>query len=92
MRATVHMDPIVTDDERVSALRAQVLDAVKTINSNFNIHDFRFVEGVTHTNLIFDISAPFEVKMSDAEIEDAVSVAIKGISENYFAVITIDRQ
>ena len=92
VRATVHMDPIVTDDERITALRAEVLEAVRGIDESFGIHDFRFVEGKTHTNLIFDISAPFEVKMSDAEIEDAVSVAIKGINENYFAVITIDRQ
>lgn len=92
VRATVHMDPIVTDDERVNALRAQVLAAVRGINDSFSIHDFRFVEGKTHTNLIFDICAPFEVKMTDAEIENAVAVAIKSINENYFAVITIDRQ
>ena len=92
VRATVHMDPIVTDDERVSALREQVLVAVRKVNESFSIHDFRFVEGTTHTNLIFDISAPFEVKMTDDEITDAVSQAIHGINENYFAVITIDRQ
>ena len=92
VRATVHMDPIVTDDERVNALRAEVLTAVQGIDESFSIHDFRFVEGKTHTNLIFDICAPFEVKMSNSEIEDAVGVAIKGINENYFAVITIDRQ
>ncbi len=92
VRATVHMDPIVTDDERVSELRERVLLAVRGINDAFSIHDFRFVEGTTHTNLIFDISAPFEVKMTDNEITDAVSRAISGINENYFAVITIDRQ
>ena len=92
VRATVHMDPIVTDDERVNALRAEVLQSVRGIDSAVSIHDFRFVEGKTYTNLIFDICAPFELKMSDAEIEAAVGVAIKGINENYFAVITIDRQ
>ena len=92
VRATVHMDPIVTDDERVNALRAEVLAAVRGIDETFSIHDFRFVEGKTHTNLIFDISAPFEVKLTDAEIENAVGNAVKSINENYFAVITIDRQ
>ena len=92
VRATVHMDPIVTDDERVNALRAEVLAAVRGIDETFSIHDFRFVEGKTHTNLIFDVSAPFEVKLTDAEIENAVGNAVKSINENYFAVITIDRQ
>ncbi len=92
VRATVHMDPIVTDDVRVNALRAEVLEAVKQTNEALNIHDFRFVEGRTHSNLIFDISAPFELKMSDAEIKRGVSDLISRIDPNYFTVITIDRQ
>ena len=91
VRATIHMDPIVTDDERVNALRALVLDAVQQIDGTLNIHDFRFVEGRTHSNLIFDVSAPFEVKMSDEELKRSVSDAISRIDPNYFAVITIDR-
>ena len=92
IRATIHMDPIVTDDERVNALRARVLESVKEINSALNIHDFRFVEGRTHTNLIFDVSAPFELKMTDDELKRCISDAISRIAPNYFAVITIDRQ
>ena len=91
VRATIHMDPIVTDDERVNALRALVLDAVQQIDGTLNIHDFRFVEGRTHSNLIFDVSAPFEVKMSDEELKRSVSDAISRIDPNYLAVITIDR-
>ena len=92
VRATIHMDPIVTDDDRVNALRVRVLEAVKSINYALNIHDFRFVEGRTHTNIIFDVSAPFELKMSDDELKRCVSDAISRIDPNYFAVITIDRQ
>ena len=92
VRATIHMDPIVTDDERVNALRARVLESVKEINGALNIHDFRFVEGRTHTNLIFDVSAPFELKMTDDELKRCISDAISRIDPNYFAVITIDRQ
>ena len=92
VRATIHMDPIVTDDERVNALRAQVLATVREIDNTLCIHDFRFVEGRTHTNLIFDVSAPFELKMSDDELKRCVSNAISRIDPNYFAVITIDRQ
>ena len=88
---TIHMDPIVTDDKRVCELREQVLALVREIDQRLNIHDFRFVEGRTHSNLIFDVSAPFEVKMSDEELKRSVSDAISRIDPNYFAVITIDR-
>ncbi len=92
VRATIHMDPIVTDDERISELRSLTLEAVKSIDSRMSIHDFRFVEGVTHSNLIFDITTPFEVKMRDVELEDAVNEKIKEINKDFCCVITVDRQ
>lgn len=92
VRATIHMDPIVTDDQRISELRALVRDAVKSIDTRLDIHDFRFVEGITHSNMIFDITAPFEIKTSDDELITAVQQRISQINETFFAVITIDRQ
>ena len=92
VRATIHMDPIVTNDERVNELKTIVLAAVKGIDQRLSIHDFRFVEGATHTNLIFDVTVPFEVKMKDEEIVDAVELSAKNIDPSYFTVITIDRQ
>ena len=92
VRATVHMDPIVTDDERVSELRERVLFAMKELDERFGIHDFRFVEGDTHTNLIFDLTVPFEVRESDREIKERVSLKVSEIGANYFAVVTVDRE
>ncbi len=92
VRATIHMDPIVTNDERISELRSLTLEAVKQIDSRLSIHDFRFVEGVTHSNLIFDINAPFEVKLSDTQLTDSVSNKISELNSSFFCVITVDRQ
>ena len=92
VRATVHMDPVVTDDERVSELRALTLELVKEIDTRFNIHDFRFVEGITHSNMIFDVTVPFEVKMSDRELCDKIEAGLIKINPTYCAVITVDRQ
>ena len=92
VRATVHMDPVVTDDEKVSALRVKVLAVVREIDERFGIHDFRFVEGTTHTNLIFDVTVPFEIKDSDTEIKEKVSSKISELDPNYFTVLTVDRE
>ena len=92
VRATVHMDPIVTDDERVNALREQTAETVRRIDERLTIHDFRFVEGPTHTNLIFDVCAPFELTLKDDALRARVEEEIKTIDPAYFTVITIDRQ
>lgn len=92
VRATIHMDPIVTNDEKVLELKALVTEAVKRVDSRLSIHDFRFVEGITHSNLIFDITTPFEVKLSDREVIDAVDANVKEIDKSFCTVITVDRQ
>ncbi|MBR2354160.1 MAG: cation transporter [Clostridia bacterium] len=92
VRATVHMDPIVTDDERVTALREATALAVRRIDERLTIHDFRFVEGPTHTNLIFDVCAPFELSVKDDDLKRRIASEIAMMNPNYFAVITVDRQ
>ena len=91
IEATIHLDPIVTDDERVVAMRAEVLAAVHAVDERLRIHDFRYVEGKTHTNLIFDIEAPFEIKESDEELRRAVADRVSRINPNYFIVAKVDR-
>jgi hypothetical protein len=86
------MDPIVTDDERVNELRSRVLALVKSIDERLGIHDFRFVEGHTHSNLIFDVTVPFEMKTGNEEIKREVSSRISELDPNFFAVITVDRE
>ena len=90
IEATIHMDPIVTDDEQVTALRQKTAEAVQKIHPSMQIHDFRFVAGATHTNLIFDVVVPFEVKMSEAEIKSAVAEKVKEIDPTYCVVLNID--
>lgn len=90
--ATIHMDPIVTDNKQITELKAKVRTAVKSIDERLHIHDFRFVSGDTHTNLIFDIEVPFEIKLTNDRICELAEKKIKEINENYYAVITIDRE
>ena len=92
IRATIHMDPIVTDDEKVTSLRISVAAVVKKIDERLTIHDFRYVEGITHSNLIFDVTVPFEIKLDNERIKELVSDKIAELDPNYFAVITIDRE
>ena len=92
IEATIHMDPIVTNDEQINALREQVAAVVAEIDVRLRIHDFRFVAGCTHTNLIFDIATPFELKLTDSELCRAVADRISQINDSYYTVITIDRE
>lgn len=89
--AVIHMDPIVVNDETTTKMRTYVEGVVKGINESLTMHDFRMVEGPSHTNLIFDVVVPHDVKMSDDEVKDKICEKIEEIPGKYFAVIKIDK-
>ncbi|MBQ8389350.1 MAG: cation transporter [Clostridia bacterium] len=89
--AVIHMDPIVTNDERTREVHDKVAALVTCIDQRLTIHDFRMVEGPTHTNVIFDVVIPFEIKKSDDEIRKSIETIVKTIDKNYYSVVNIDR-
>ncbi len=89
---TIHMDPVVTTDERVTELKEQCVELVKGIGDKLTLHDFRVVFGDTHTNLIFDVVVPFEFYLSDSETTKMIQEKVwERFGKNYFVVITIDK-
>ena len=88
--AVIHMDPIITNDAHTDALRMAVAEKVKTIDPRLTIHDFRTVSGPTHTNLIFDVVVPYDVKLAADEVRRRIGALVKELDENYFAVVQVD--
>jgi divalent metal cation (Fe/Co/Zn/Cd) transporter len=87
----IHLDPIVVNDERINKLREQTTQLVKSIDEKLSIHDFRVVEGPTHTNLIFDLVVPPHFYAGKAELISIVDRKLGELDEKYFAVITVER-
>lgn len=88
---TIHMDPIVTNDETVNELRNFTSETAKEICPEASIHDFRTVVGQTHTNLIFDLVLPFDIKDTPENIIEALKAKVIEKRPNCFCVITVDR-
>ena len=89
--STIHMDPIAVNNPETDAAKEVVKEALKRIDDRITIHDFRLVRGQTHTNLVFDISAPYDIKLSDGDLRAKALTEITAINETYNPVITIDR-
>lgn len=89
--ATIHMDPISVNDEKVSSMRLQTALFATEIHSGISIHDYRIVEGHTHTNVIFDAVLPYDSKLSPDELRKMLAEFTRTTWPNHNAVITIDR-
>ena len=91
--AMIHMDPIVTDDKEVLAMKAKVEEMVHFLDESFSMHDFRMVKGPTRTNLIFDVEVPRKTSYTDNEIVNWLKERIHELpGSKYFAVIQIDHE
>ncbi len=87
---SIHTDPIVTDDERINSLKDMTKGIVQEISNEMSIHDFRVVDGPTHTNLIFDLIVPHKYHLSNNQIIQIIEDKLSKIDERYFVVITIE--
>ncbi len=84
---TIHLDPIVVDDEKVSEMYDFVKASVRQVDEDFSIHDFRMTYGGNHINLIFDLSIPVDSKYGDEEAAKAVEDKIREIRPECNCVI-----
>lgn len=90
--AVIHMDPVSTDDKKVAAVRARMLEALqKGLDPGVTVHDFRMVDGPTHTNLIFDAVIPMSVDRSENALREQIQRLAEGLGGDYRTVVTIDR-
>lgn len=87
---TGHLDPIVTDDEEVNAMREKTQTLVKEMDERFSIHDFRMVHGERRTNVLFDVAIPFDTSLKNQEIKERLEREITACDEKYCCIITIE--
>ena len=85
--ATIHIDPIVTDNKEVNEMRTQLQEVVHNLDRRFSIHDFRMTFGKQRKNLIFDLSVPLEDKWDLSDAERAVAEKIHALRPDCYAVI-----
>ncbi len=86
----VHLDPLITNDIRINALKEMVGAELDKIDKELAFHDFRVVDGPTRTNLIFDIVIPHRFRLSEDEIKKELQSRIGEIDERYALVIMFD--
>ncbi len=90
--ATIHMDPIAYDNEKVKKLYNEIQTKImETLGSDVSMHDFRIVEGHTHTNVIFDVVIPYKYEMSISQVEEKILYIVSQIENGHYrAVIKVE--
>lgn len=87
---TIHLDPIIVDDARINKFYSMTSEIIAAIDPALSFHDFRVVDGPTHTNLIFDVVTPHRYPKGAAELTEEIGRAVKRVNENYYTVLTVE--
>ena len=87
----IHYDPVCANDPETDRMRNLVTAILKMKDSRLSIHDFRMVPGAGHTNLIFDLSLPADLRDQKRQIQSALEAALNDLGEGkFYTVITFD--
>ena len=86
----IHMDPVETNNEKVNALKEEFVKIIRNIDDELTLHDFRVVDGPTHTNLVFDVVIPHGFEMESKKLKRLINEKANELNSRYRCVITID--
>ena len=89
--ATIHMDPVIVNNDEIKSAREMVEDIIYKLNPLWKIHDFRMVRGITHTNLLFDLVVSPKEMSKAAEIEKNIKDKINKHNSHFFAVVKVEQ-
>lgn len=89
--AVIHMDPVSLDGTKTAHMRDELAEAAKSIDPRLSIHDFRIVDGPTHTNVIFDAVLPNDSKLTEEEAVAQLEALVNSLWQNSHPKVHIDR-
>ena len=90
VQLVIHYDPVITDDPELTRMHRMVDSILQDFDARLSTHDFRMVAGSGHTNLIFDVVLPDDLRRSEADIRAHLKAALDQEEMTYYTVITFD--
>ncbi len=89
---TIHIDPVDVKDRETTELCQRVKEIVEAIDKELSIHDFRVLKSAVGRSVIFDLSLPYNYRLSDIQVKDMVISRIKTLYSDTEVIVCAERQ
>ena len=86
----IHMDPIVMNDKEIEKYKQLTKNILSEMGENYSFHDFKMVKGPTHTNLIFDLVAPYDKAKTSSDVLNELIEKFKEYDNTINLVVTVE--
>ena len=90
---SIHVDPIITDDEQLSSLRQWTLDQLKEYDEEIAMHDFRLLHSKKQIRVLFDLEIPYGYEKSEEDLRNYITDRFHEVYPQYnVTIVAIDRK
>ncbi len=89
---TIHIDPVITDDEEFLELKSFTEGVIKEIDQGISLHDFRLLHSASKSRVSFDIVVPYEFDMPEEELKKKISKKLCEHKSGCICSITVDKE
>ena len=87
----IHLDPVIINDPFINKHKDDIIKITKEIDPRLDVHDFRLVRHEGFNRLIFDVEAPSRLKLTDDELREIYQKRVDAKYDDFYVVITVDR-
>ena len=84
---TIHVDPVIIGKSKINKIKKEVYLAIKKIDKDLDINDFRVIYGFRKTKIIFELLVPHDKKVTSKSITYELNKIIKKKRYNYVILI-----
>ena len=71
-KVSIHVDPVIADDEQAHKAKSIVKNIVKNISEELSIHDFQLEKTDVEKRMMFDLLVPFKFFIKDEDLKNNI--------------------
>ena len=86
------MDPVDVSNPLRHKLYELTAAGLHKFDPELRFHDFRLVDGPTHTNVLFDIVEPFGKSYDLDKLRELLSKEFSSVEGRFYFVINVDKK
>ena len=91
-QSVIHIDPVIENDPHSDKIKQLVIGLIELIDPRLRIHDFRVIKEPSFRKVIFDVVAPYDLHLTDEQLGERITKAVRKAKRDCLAVVRIDRE
>ena len=91
IQITIHIDPVIVGNKKIDKMKDEIINLLKKLDKDLDIHDFRMIESSKKVKILFDCVVPYDKNYTSLYLSNYLKDNINDKDNKNVYVIEIDR-